>query len=256
MPSETGNPSLIPSILETSFPDPVLSNLDVDVSTVAEDVNSVNVHLRPPPPLGTKLGFRKGMVIASLNINSLPANIDEIKILLQEQNIHILALNETKIDADFPSELLKVKGYQFDRYDRNRNGDGVAFYIRDSLEVDIREYLPVSSLELRCIEVKPVRAKPIFVVSWYRPPSDLTETFDKFEELLKCLESEGKEIILLGDTNCDVTSIYSPQIDSNQSLPNSTKRILDLYNSFCLKQLILLKQLISSEGLERDSYEY
>ena len=136
MPSETGNPSLIPSILENSLPDHVVSNLDVDVSTVpwvpdspkkeisflgesgtqgistvAEDVNSVNVHLRPPPPLGTKLGFRKGMVIASLNINSLPAHIDEIKILLQEQNIHILALNETKIDADFPSELLKVKGY-------------------------------------------------------------------------------------------------------------------------------------------------
>ena len=86
MPSETGNPSLIPSILETRLPDPVVSNLDVDVSTVAEVVNSVNVHLRPPPPLGTK-GFRKGMVIASLNINSLPAHIDEIKILLQEQNI-------------------------------------------------------------------------------------------------------------------------------------------------------------------------
>ena len=171
-----------------------------------------------------------------MNINSLPSHIDEIKILLQEQNIHILALNETKIDADFPSELLNVKGYQFDRYVRNRNGGGVALHIRDSLEVDIREDLPVSSLELRCIEVKPVRAKPFFVVSWYRSPSDLTETFDKFEEVLKCLESEGKEIILLGDTNCDVTSICSPQIDSNQSLPNSTKRILDLYNSFGLKQ--------------------
>ena len=238
MPSGTGNPSLIPSILETRLPDPVVSNLDVDVSTVAEDVNSVNVHLRPPPPLGTKFGFRKGMVIASLNINSLPAHTDEIKVLLQEQNIHILALNETKIDADFPSEQLKVQGYQFDKYDRNRDGGGVAFYIRDSLEVDIREDLPVSSLELRCIEVKPVRAKPFFVVSWYRPPSDLTEIFDKFEEVLKFLESEGKEIILLGDTNCDVTSIYSPQIDSNQSLPNSTKHILDLYNSFGLKQLI------------------
>ena len=72
------------------------------------------------------------------------------------------------------------------------------------MEVDIHDGLPVSSLELRCIEVKPIRAKPFFVVSWYRPPSDLTETFDKFEEVLKCLESEGKEIIVLGDTNCDV----------------------------------------------------
>ena len=92
MPSETGNPSLIPSILGTTLPDPVVSKLDLDVSTVAEDVNSGNVHLRPPPPPGTKLGFRKGMVTASLNINSLPGHINEIKILLQEQNIHSLAL--------------------------------------------------------------------------------------------------------------------------------------------------------------------
>ena len=99
-------------------------NQGIDVSTVAEDINLVDVHLSPPPPLGTKLGFRKGMVIASLNINSLPAHIDEMKILLREQNIHILALNETNIDADFPSEVLKVEGYQFDRYDRNRNGGG------------------------------------------------------------------------------------------------------------------------------------
>ena len=65
MPNETGNPLLIPSILESSLPDPFVSNQGIDVSTVAEDVNSVDVHLSPPPPFGTKLGFRKGMVIAS-----------------------------------------------------------------------------------------------------------------------------------------------------------------------------------------------
>ena len=48
------------------------------------------------------------LFLQASSIDSLPAHIDEIKILLQEQNFHILALNETKIDADFPSELLKV----------------------------------------------------------------------------------------------------------------------------------------------------
>ena len=74
MPNETRNPSMIPSILESSLPDPFVSNL------AAEDVNLVDGHLSPPLPLGTKLGFRKGMVIASLNINSLAAHIDEINI--------------------------------------------------------------------------------------------------------------------------------------------------------------------------------
>ena len=107
---------LIGSKLRDGLPntDPFISNLAVDAPTVAEDFNSVVVHSRPPLPLGTKLGFREEMVIVSLNINSLPAHFDETKILFQKQSIHILALNETKIDADFPSELLKVEGYQFD----------------------------------------------------------------------------------------------------------------------------------------------
>ena len=106
------------------------------------------------------------------------------------------------------------------------------------MEVDVRENTSCLFFRAKIYKVKPVRAKPFFVVSWYRPPSDPTETFDKFEEVLKCLESEGKEIILLGDTKCDVTSVDSPQTDSNQNLPNSTKRLLDLYDSLGLKQLI------------------
>ena len=85
MSNETGNPSLIPAILETSLPDPLVSNRDIDVSIVAEDVNSVDVHLNPPLPLGTKLGFRKGMLAASLNINSLPAHIDEKKFFFENK---------------------------------------------------------------------------------------------------------------------------------------------------------------------------
>ena len=40
-------------------------------------------------------GHRKGMVIASLNANSLLLHIDEIRKLVKELGIHILALNET-----------------------------------------------------------------------------------------------------------------------------------------------------------------
>ena len=37
-----------------------------------------------------KLGFRKGMVIASLNVNSLPVHKDEVEILFKDQGIFIL----------------------------------------------------------------------------------------------------------------------------------------------------------------------
>ena len=57
-----------------------------------------------------KLGFRKGIVIASLNINSLPAHKDEVETLFKDQGIHILALNETKIDDNYASDLLQIDG--------------------------------------------------------------------------------------------------------------------------------------------------
>ena len=65
--------------------------------------------------------------MASLNVNSLPAHIDGVRLLLRGKNIHILALNETKIDSDYPSDLLKIEGYRFDRLDRNCRGGGIGF---------------------------------------------------------------------------------------------------------------------------------
>ena len=76
---------------------------------------------RGPAP-GVKLGFRKGMVIASLNVSSLPAHKDDVETLLKDKGIHILALNETKIDDSYPSDLLQIDGYRFVRHDRNPDG--------------------------------------------------------------------------------------------------------------------------------------
>ena len=50
------------------------------------------------------------MVVASINVNSLPRHLDDIKLQLKEQGIHILALNETKINQNYSSELRKLRG--------------------------------------------------------------------------------------------------------------------------------------------------
>ena len=39
-------------------------------------------------------------MIASLNLYSLQLHLDEIKCLVNEQGIHILAVNETKLDNE------------------------------------------------------------------------------------------------------------------------------------------------------------
>ena len=179
------------------------------------------------------LGFKKGMAIASLNINGLRSHHDEIKLLLSDQGIHILALNETKLDASIPKELTEISGFQQKRLDRTCHGGGVAFYIRDSIKMTPRDDVPSEGLELLCVEISPPKSKPFLVVSWYSPPSDTVDSFNKLEKALAFLDKEGKEIIFLGDTNCDLA-----KKSSDQTLDNDAKHISGLYELFSFKQLI------------------
>ena len=58
-------------------------------------------------------------------------------------------------------------------------------------------------------------------------------SFNKLEKALSFLDKEGKEIILLGDTNCDLT----PK-QAEQPIDNDSQHMLDLYELFNFKQLI------------------
>ena len=156
------------------------------------------------------LGFKKGITIASLNINGLRGHFDELQLFLENSGIHILALNETKLDPQYPKELTAIAGYQQERLDRTCNGGGVSLYIRDSVKYNLRDDVPTNNLELICVEIQPPKSKSYLVVSWNRPPSDPVDSFNKVEKVLSYLNKEGKEIILLGDTNCDLTKSSKP----------------------------------------------
>ncbi len=180
-----------------------------------------------------QLGFRKGMVIASLNINGLRGKFDEIQLLMHEMGLHILALNETKLDPSYSKQLTTVAGFQQQRLDRTCNGGGVAIYIRDSIKYKIRDDVPIDNLELICIEVQPPRAKSFLVVAWYRPPGDPVGSYDKLEKVISFLDKKDKEIILLGDTNCDLS-----QHSAEQPIDNNSKHMINLYDLFSFTQLI------------------
>ena len=45
---------------------------------------------------------------------------------------------------------------------------------------------------------------PFFIAIWYRPPSSPIDLFHKAEKVFLYLDKAGKEIILMGDTNCDL----------------------------------------------------
>lgn len=74
-------------------------------------------------------------------------------------------------------------------------------------------------------------SKPFFLACWYRPPKSGNDTrsFENLRNLLSILDEEEKEIILIGDANCD--------FKNNTKHPN-TKSLRSIHRELQLTQLV------------------
>ena len=116
--------------------------------------------------------------------------------------IDVLAINETRLSNEISSDRVKLPGYDFISKDRNRNGD-VGIYVRNTLSANERGDLNIDTIEAICIEVKKPKAKPFAI---YRPPGSHDILFQKIQRAIIKLDSQDKEIILVGDFNCNLLS--------------------------------------------------
>ena len=64
--------------------------------------------------------------MASLNIDGLRTHQDELKLLMNDLDIDILALNETKLDSSMHQQITEISDYSLLRLDRSRFGGGVS----------------------------------------------------------------------------------------------------------------------------------
>ena len=173
----------------------------------------------------------RGFKMASLNITSLLKHIDELRIILNDQSIDVLAINETRLDENISDQEVNVQGYDIIRRDRpinGRFGGGVCFYISSNINYSIRKDLDNQFLEILSIEIRKPNSKPFVVTSWYRPPNSPLELFSHLDTLLGKLDSENVELFLMGDMNCDLLSkdnVYA-------------KALLNVTDIYGLKQLI------------------
>ena len=134
----------------------------------------------------------KGLRVANLNVNSLIKHIDEIRITLANSPFDILAINESKIDDLIPDSEIYIFGYNIIRKDRNRNGGGVALYIRDTISLSERNDLIPDRLEMIFIEVNRPHSKSFLVSTWYRPPNSEMDLFDDCDLFLsKCQKTKS-----------------------------------------------------------------
>ena len=142
------------------------------------------------PNLG--IPVTRGFKIASINLASLYKHIDQLGIYIYCQ------------ESSIQNGEVSISGYTLERKDRNRNGRGVAFYIKDSILNYMRlTDLPDDNMELISMQVSKPKAKPFTVCTWYRPPRSTTEMMNRFEDAMQKLDSY-LEVDIIGDLNCNV----------------------------------------------------
>ena len=147
--------------------------------------------------------------------------------MLKDHDIDIIGLSETRLDKTISDSEVNINGFNIFRNDRDVNGGGVAIYVKASLP-EPKVGIKSDNLEFISLEIAPKHAKSFLVVCWYTPPTADDAAFENLREVLKKLDKDSKEIILVGDTNCD--------LKNNQS--SNTKKLTAIYSEYQLEKLI------------------
>ena len=157
-------------------------------------------------------------------------HIDEIRILLADKCLDVLAIQETKLDMFNNNSDFYICGYELVRRDRlSDGGGGICFYIKSTINFSVRTDLNIDELENLCIEIRKPNSKPFIVVNWYRPPNSPMVLFSHLEDLVARFDLTNLEFFLLGDMNADMAST---------NYDNNVRQLINIADIYGLHQLI------------------
>ena len=119
-------------------------------------------------------------------------HLDETKLFLEQEMLHVLGINETKLDENISDDEIALEGYTVIRNDRNTSGGEVALFVHNDIPFIKRSDL-FCEMESLSIELKIQNIKPIIVTTLYRPPGKPDEVFGFIDNLFDKLDDESKE---------------------------------------------------------------
>ena len=176
--------------------------MNVDcVECYKSHINSYNNGISTPSILvqqrsiiNNRIPSKRGFKLASLNVNKFSTHIDEIRILLADKCLDVLALQETKLDVFNNNSDFHICGYEIIRRDRlSDGGGGICLYIKSTINFSVRTDLNVDELENLCIEIRKPNSKPFIVVNWYRLLNSPIGLFSHLENLIARLDLTNLE---------------------------------------------------------------
>ena len=179
----------------------------------------------------------KGLRIVHLNIRSLAKNFDELFILFDDYDI--ILLSETWLNNSYDSNLIKRKGFELFRQDRdqkiNKRGGGLAAYVKSEIALHTTIMDNICNITC-CLEqfwliVKEPDKKQFVVGIVYRPPAGSLKNclLELKLSISQVFEVRGnKEHIIMGDFN----------IDFNHPEQSNCKNLKEIMNEFGLRRMV------------------
>ena len=155
-----------------------------------------------------------GSKFAHINLCVLMNKLDQIKILLRQRSLDVLAVTESKLDSCITDAEIHINGYTVVRRDRNRHGGGVLLYIKDKWTVT--NVCPREDFEMITVDIKLLNSPKITVGVVYRPPDSNVQWLHSFEDHMEDVVINGSEYVIMGDYNYDQlkTSVLQASMDT------------------------------------------
>ena len=154
------------------------------------------------------------LIFAHNNINSLRNKFE----MLQEvigNNIDVLLISETKLDASFPSSQFILDGFTPPyRLDRTQHGGGIILFIRKDMPSKLLNADTSFGIENLLVEIN-LRSKKWLISGSYSPhlnsiQNHLVQLSKKFD----FYSSKYENYIVLGDFNAEVTNTHMEEFCS------------------------------------------
>ena len=123
--------------------------------------------------------------------------------MLQESNIDVLLVSETKIDDSFPNENFLIDGFSTPyRLDRNSNGGGLMLFVREDISSNLVE-AEAKPIEGFYIELNLRNDKWLLNCSYNPHKNNIGNHLKALSDFLDSHSSTYEKILILGDFNVE-----------------------------------------------------
>ena len=163
----------------------------------------------------TAVTSRALLTLELLNIQSMLPKMPDILADIASGCPDVLCYTETNLKVSTPDRFVTIPGYTIHRSDRitgrKKSGEGVAIYVKASLNTDLvmKTSKRTSHVEHIWVKSKLSDRRSVVIGCIYRPPSatasQVNADFDDIEELIQSVISQYPErpVIITGDFNAD-----------------------------------------------------